>query len=668
MAFIDGKPLLELKGDPSAITDLEYSKDGYRLMAASQKDGTVRIWSWSVDPSVHDQKMPSAEIKSKRITAHLLIRLSNPQKISNDRRSRVRSRPTQNTDISCDAARWLTDGLRIVTSQCEYTRQNASTIVPGSQFLFIWDSYKGHCLMCIDNPHRMQCPLVLSHPQIPSILCSAGADGQMKVWNLEQCECLFTFENIAEYGPFDPNDRGKSVGFLDGDFSPDGVDLVLTDDSGRVIVFTSNGKVPSTSFPGWAREQYFSNDYYDLVYDNTGYCVERGSETPPHLAPKGSRCTHSGSPFSTHVNEKLQNIDGPSPIDERTSGWERLQNHAELQVLRSIKNSISGNIIGRFDHNTTTILNGSSGGRSQTIELVPFSSDGLQTTGQTRDSHNNRRNLSSNYRWMDYEDLEHETGNDDDNEVVDPDDEEFDPSENRRRIARTQGIGNDSASEDDNLEEMEADLSGDDSPSRPGNRGNGTRRTENDFSEDSAAEYEEFMSTNNTPSGPFVSDYASHYFKMGNRRQGNNVHRRWLQRLESTSSYEGRRRYAPQLGDSVVYIPRAHYDTIVKFPSLEAPWLNWPDNSAWPIVQCCVRNLRYRFPYIRYREGCRYVSSVCMIFSSNWFRSVVAKLTLEVTGIPELSPDRQFGWPAASFRSPPTNHVFEVTARSLSLR
>ena len=41
--------------------------------------------------------------------------------------------------------------------------------------------------------------------------------------------------------------------------------------------------------------------------------------------------------------------------------------------------------------------------------------------------------------------------------------------------------------------------------------------------------------------------------------------------------------------------------------------------------------------------------------------SVVAKLTLEITGIPELSSDRTFGWPSPTFIEPSNGHTFEVS-------
>jgi hypothetical protein len=40
--------------------------------------------------------------------------------------------------------------------------------------------------------------------------------------------------------------------------------------------------------------------------------------------------------------------------------------------------------------------------------------------------------------------------------------------------------------------------------------------------------------------------------------------------------------------------------------------------------------------------------------------SIVAILTLEVTGIPELSEDREFPWLKPSFIGPTRSHLFEV--------
>jgi hypothetical protein len=292
---------------------------------------------------------------------------------------------------------------------------------------------------------------------------------------------------------------------------------------------------------------------------------------------------------------------GPAPISEAIARWNRIQIREERGKLHRTTFRVGGNIVSQYD-STAIMLNNIASKGTTAAALV--TNDHFANSVQSGSARNSNRHLSSNYRWMDFEDLERETGNDD-NEVVDPDDEEFDPTENRRRARPLATTVDDSGSDDDNLEDFDADPDEAVAPSRASNKRNASRHTQDSASEDSVDDYVEYMSTNNTPSGPFVADYSSHLFKMASQLQANNLHRRWLQRVESTSSYEGRRRYAPQIGDSVVYIPRAHYDTIAQFPSLEAPWQNWPDDASWPVVRCCIRNIRYRFPYIHYRDGCR---------------------------------------------------------------
>jgi len=53
------KLLFTLKGHLSAITDLQYSNQGDRILTASQKDGVVRVWSFGSEPG-SDLSMPSS--------------------------------------------------------------------------------------------------------------------------------------------------------------------------------------------------------------------------------------------------------------------------------------------------------------------------------------------------------------------------------------------------------------------------------------------------------------------------------------------------------------------------------------------------------------------------------------------------------------------------------
>lgn len=591
---------MTLKGHLSAITDLQYSNAGDRILTASQKDGVVRVWSWDFNRTPSSTLLsPSTRDASGGQASHILIKLTNPNSSSSSNGQATGRRPRRSTTslISCDVAAWLPDDTKVVTSQCELVKQSSSEIVAGSQFIFLWDSLTGHCLLGIPEAHNMQCPVVIPHPTDASILCTAGADGLVKLWDLETGRCTFSHENIVDFGPVEANERGKVSGYLEGSFFADGTGLVLTDDSGRVSVFDtlvpkgSNGEEAAT----WMKEQYFANDYYELFYDSHGYCIERGSEQPPHLAPRGVRCSHSGAPWSDGVNEMFKKLSGPLPISVSDARSSRQVLRARAHTANERHSSLRGNVVGQYDPLATILIRHGKGSTGSTPLLeaneqvasneVPQASGSGNTTA--RASANS--NLSSNYRWRDYGDLQDDEGNDDDE--PDSDDEEFQLTERRRGPGRS--LLNESDSEDD--EEMEAEQMV--PPPRASDRDRSAdyrRYSEYYSSED---ENVEFMSTNNAPSGPFVPDYDAHFFRMSGSAK---VHRQWLHRMESNSSYGGRKSYTPQVGDSVVYIPRAHYETISEFPSLPAPWQSWPQEAVWPVVRCCIRSIRYRFPYKAY--------------------------------------------------------------------
>lgn len=594
-----GKLLLTLKGHLSAITDLQYSNAGDRILTASQKDGVVRIWSWVKDPCLVESRypfqIPSSPIDSPGCqTFHILIKLTKPHstQISNSQQPRRRAQ-RNSTSISCDVASWTSDDSKVITSQCELAKQSGTDIVPGSQYIFIWDSTSGHCLLGIAGAHSMQCPVLFTHPIDSSIICSAGADGVARLWNITSGKCIFSHMNKVEHGPIEPNERGKIGGFLDGSFNSDGSSLVLTDDNGRVIVFSCNSCYAWPDTPSWMKEQYFSNDYYELFYDTNGYCVERGSERPPHLAPRGVRCSHSGAPFSDRINDAFKQLVGPHPITESVARWrrQRARRMGSIATERSFSQGV--NIVSEFNAETTTLITaaGEVVKEKEVIVDKDHAGDTVDITSTAERSPPLRANsrLSSNWRWRDYSDLPDEDGNEE--EDLDADDEEFQLNEGRQ--ASSTFVDSDDEDQEELDEEDELAL-----PSRVSNRQHRQRYIDEQSSDEDLLEY---MSTNNMPSGPFIADYDSHFFKLSSAV---NVGREWLRRVESNSSYSGRKSYTPQVGDVVVYIPRAHYETIVDFPSLTAPWQSWPEEAVWPVVRCRVRNIRYRFPYKAYfRNG-----------------------------------------------------------------
>jgi WD40 repeat protein len=635
-------PLLQLMGHVSAITDLSYSSSGDRLLSASQKEGVIRIWSLS--DKFAELTSNGTRIDERGI-GQIVIRLTNPS-ASNQSQKSSRRRPghssqTETSKVNCDVAVWSHDDSRILTSQSVLLKQNGTDVQPGSQFLFLWDSLTGQCLMGISGAHAMQCPVVIPHPADSSLVCTAGADGYAKVWDWESGRCVFTHQNKVEFGPSsDVSDRNKVAGYLDGAFSPDGTTVVLTDDDGRITVLDceSSKTLSSTESPAWMQEQYFANDYYELFYDRYGYCIERGSERPPHLAPRGVHCNHSGSPWSDEIDEAFARgrLVGPMPLPEHTCRWRRKQIREKSGLIMQSKAASLGTRSGsgpmmirrgirEFDALTTIMIQGS-GHDDKLFELEATASgnqDGIDRQVAATENENGRaassRNLSNNWQWRDFDDLIRDQGNPEEEE--DLEDEEFEPTARRSSGRRLNGNEDDDENMDEDDSDEELDFEEDEnfeSPSRStrrsreaassGRRQRSQRRAaqRNERFVELGSEDEglvEFMSLNNTPSGPYIRDYnmTGHFWRLSGSRR---VKRGWLSRMESDTSYEGRKTYTPQLGDSIVYIPRAHYETLQEYPSLSPPWQRWPQSAAWPVVRCVVRGMRFRFPYEDYyRKG-----------------------------------------------------------------
>jgi hypothetical protein len=660
---IENKPLLKLTGHVSTVTDLYYAHAGDRILSASQKDGVVRIWSVSDAIGSHGAE--------KRVS-QLVIKLTDPSSKKTNHSSRRRpgnAAASPSSKVSCDVAVWTHDDSMIVTSQSVLLKQNGSEIKPGSQYICLWSSTTGICLMGISGAHTMPCNVVIPHPSDASLICTASADGFAKIWDLGQGRCIFSHQNKLEFGPVDANSTGGS--YLDGAFSPDGSVIVLTDDSGQVSVFDSIAKQDNPSNNGnalfWMREQYFSNDYYDLFYDTSGYCIEKGSQKPPHLAPK-SRITHKGSSFpgADEITETFKMLTGPLPLSEDGCRWRRenirLRN-AEKKISIA-DNSLMGirNIVRELDTLSTLIIKG--------VGHV----DVDQTVGKRFAGHvsstsveNSRSNESTRFNYLGYEDLLMREGADDD--IPESDDEEFEPTAPSSRGRRLDGnldfSEEENGSDDLSFNSRDESRRGRRTRAASANNASEERRVRaqrrvqrtnvnRDFTDIGSDDemIAQFVSVNKTPCGPYLRDFTreGHLWKLKNSSDAKRVHRKWLSRVDSDLSYFGKKFYTPQCGDSVVYIPRAHYETIKEFPSLSPPWQDWPTGTAWPIVRCTVQNIRFRFPYEDYF---RQRNLLC--------HSIVAIVTLQVTGIPESSTEQEFPWPKPSFIEPSTTGVFEVS-------
>lgn len=626
--------LAVLRGHNKPITEIKYSSAGDRLLTASEDDGNICIWSgFPADPS------PSRFSNVSK----LCIELNTP------------SYGGHGSKIRCDGVAWSCDDLKVVSSQSIPASATGNAILPDSHMLCVWDSYSGKCLMRISDSHTSISIALASHPYLPSVVALAGFDGSVNVWDLDRGDCFFTHINTLLHGPVEPiTERGNRRGCIEVQFSPDGLNLVVTDDSGRIILL-------DTHVPAWVRtgtdssgkvelsEQYFANDYYELVYDKNGNCIEKGSQQPPHLAPGGARCSHEGVPLSEITRDLFQQLEGPLPLPCNSAVWGR----NEVR-FRGSQSRFEGGIIRKYS--SSQMKRVSAGRCESTVVLTKdgtliqheIGNESLKQTPSTAGYRNHKKirsantSLSSRYHWVDYNDLpdseddrEDQLDNDyhgmdesSDDDVSSPYRQHGQSLGGRRRSRRTQR----EASDDDSHMHRR--------PARSSSR----RTTQHIYHELSSDDdhLQEMMSAHTKPSGKYVNDWevSGHMFKLP-RGAGSLVHRSWLHR----TSYQERKCYCPQVGDLVVYVPKAHDDTLRRFPinDYTPPWRSWPTATSWPVVLCKVTHARYRFPF-------------AMNFKSRHrgekLMGVSAILTLEIVGVPSQTRGRTLPWPAPTFISP----------------
>lgn len=732
--------LATLTGHLNAITDIAYSHGGDRILTASQKDGVLRIWAWGKESRLNFHKRRGQRTQTGKNAGfanltQILIRLTgfsiieNRQKEFGKSRRRGSSRSTTNaindiTNAQCDVAVWSSDDEKVITSQTVLAKANTNEIIPGSHVIHVWDSNTGKCLLGITGAHNSPCPVLAVHPSDSSILASAGADGCLYVWDLNSAESFFEYKNILKHGPCEASSKGKSCGFLDGSFSPNGLTLVLTDDAGRITILDSyneaktvkkrsdhgpnsllhlrddgiqvNGEVAEReessdsqcdtigSLNEWMKEQYFANDYYDIDYDVYGYAVERGSRAPPHLAPRASRCNHTGTAVSDQINIRFGRIRGPLPLSEPECRWRRDFIRSKMEFLKSNNcEALDRNVAGK-----RAVLIAQSGGATKRVNVTnetkndsPIETNSQsQSQGQRPSQRPSASSTSRNYRYLGDDDLPeveeidddldedyvasssrqpmHESSSDDEEDDYDAMDSESNNvmSSSRSRVASNQPRGNSRVASRSTIntdregrshrrrrrnrsqeerEEFEERIAS--QASRTSSRQMARQRTTYEESDDDSDLDAQFLCRNTScsQSNRYYQDYTllGHFWRLPRNAI---VQRKWLSREESRSGFLGLKPYSPQVGDKVVYIPRAHYDTLQKFAgtSESTPWKNFPRSRSWPIVQCVIKGIRYRFPYENYFRKSR-DRPLCS--------SVVAIVKLEVTGIPR-SNQREFPW------------------------
>lgn len=330
-SYVDGSSRLIclLRGHCNAITQVSWSHDGTRVLSGSLKDGTVRIWYW---PSKDIFSTPHQKVLSLHHNAFAAFGASSaPSAAAPPRRGarRAKKLPT------LDACAWNADDSRVVTMQsistnATSTAQNSLHLDPevfSDQQVKVWDPYTCKVLHTL-RTHRRSGYCIVPNPTYPNIAATLAHDGFICFWDIMQGKLLNKIMCPSVYGP---------AFVLDAVFTPGGTsptDLVATDSLGRLILVGVDPTPLSAAPP----EQFFENDYADLIHDDNMNALDAQTSLPVHFIAPQRLCDAQMVGFSVQPPPRREN-EGcyiVTNAQEVQKHWDQAKTKANRRAMESM--------------------------------------------------------------------------------------------------------------------------------------------------------------------------------------------------------------------------------------------------------------------------------------------------------------------------------------------
>ena len=186
----------------------------------------------------------------------------------------------------------------LFAAECDRARQSGqrddvtgSVLLPTSQrsFLAHVPLLQPTATLCL---HSGDVAVLRPHPRLTSVLLTAGHDGRVAVWDVDERRLLRLFACKSQAKPTGPSDAQ----FVDGAWSPAGDMCALSDDDGEVWLFGLGSRLAYQLAPA---EQFYQSDYAPITLDSDGWVIDSNSQLPPHLMPDRTATViqASGQPY-----------------------------------------------------------------------------------------------------------------------------------------------------------------------------------------------------------------------------------------------------------------------------------------------------------------------------------------------------------------------------------
>ncbi|XP_068153954.1 bromodomain and WD repeat-containing protein 3 [Drosophila tropicalis] len=249
MAEDGPKRILETEAYTDAVDSVQWSHRGLRFISGS-KDGTAHIWTFE-----------SQQWKSTKLCMTERL-VSCPE-------------PEEGKKLKVTMVAWDASDRYVITAVNDYT-------------IKIWDSKTGK-LHRVLRGHKDELYVLESNPKDEHVLLSAGHDGQVFLWDIDQGVCVANFFN-------DIDGQGHGSVF-DAKWSPDGTMIAATDSHGHILIFGLGlGMEKYKMLPS---ELFFHTDFRPLLRDAQHHVVDEQTQIMPHLMPPPFLVDADGNPHPT---------------------------------------------------------------------------------------------------------------------------------------------------------------------------------------------------------------------------------------------------------------------------------------------------------------------------------------------------------------------------------
>ena len=336
--------VFRLEGHSCGVTDTKFSNRGDKVVTGSCKEGAIRIWVFSkhyckatylaidLDTNVisYSSSGSAGKAGDGADNSNSNIPASYHSRRINKGPAKVAANKPQLYNVH-----WTCDDMFVVTIQSApdvrlTSRGSAANANPGGSRAKVFNSSTG-AIMHTFLVSYDRVDLLAMHPSSPSVVCTAGMDGILRVWDTskmlydgsrgldcvadtrgdadgDQGYCDLTHDGLPyppmySYAMVCPPDvgeipEGSPIRIVDVTFSCDCYHIICTDFIGRVSLFG----LECTDVGAYANvfsEQYYSSDYADIMLDEDGWAIDVRTQLPVHLVRDSYLCRLNGSAYST---------------------------------------------------------------------------------------------------------------------------------------------------------------------------------------------------------------------------------------------------------------------------------------------------------------------------------------------------------------------------------